>query len=111
MEVIQLKSSVNWCKHTLYPLTPLNPNLHPTEVVYKFTSPYKYKVIQDETTKLPSGINFGYGPILCIGDINPQIGIPLKEICKAFDKKTGEEKYLTLIFDYDISGNKKTGIV
>ena len=36
MDVIILKSSVNWCKHELHQLTPMFP--HPDEKVFKFCS-------------------------------------------------------------------------
>lgn len=111
MEVIQLRSSVNWCKHELRSLRPVDPSLHPTEKVFKFISPHRYEILRNEKNKLPIGIAFAYGPVLYIGEVNEQLGMTLKDICTAFNKETGEEKYLTLIFDYDISGNEETGIV
>lgn len=111
MEVIELKSSVNWCKHELRSLTPLDPTLHPTEKVFKFITPHRFEIIRSEKTKLPIGIAFAYGPVLYVGQVNEQIGIPLKEICQATNKATGETTFIALIFDYDISGNSETGIV
>lgn len=111
MEVIQLKSGVNWCKHELRSLTPVDPSLHPDEKVFKFITPHRYEIIRSEKTKIPIGIAFTYGPILYVGETNPQIGMMLKEICQAFNKRTGEETYLALVFHYDISGNEEAGIV
>lgn len=111
MEVIRLRSSVNWCTHELRSLTPVDPTLHPDEKVFKFLSPHRFEIIRSEKNKMPIGIAFTYGPVLYVGETNPQIGIPLKEICTAFNKETGEEKYTVLIFGYDISGNNETGIV
>lgn len=111
MEVIQLKSNVNWCKHELRSLTPLDPTLHPTEKVFKFITPHRFEILRSEKTKMPIGIAFAYGPVLYIGQTNEQIGIPLKEICEAFNKETGEELYTVLIFDYDLPSNSQAGII
>lgn len=105
MNEIILKGNVNWCKHKLHPLKPLNEELHPDEKTYRFITDYHYEILRHEITKLPIGIAFTYGPILYVGEINEQIGMCLKEICPAFDKNTGEFLYYTLIFNYDIPGN------
>lgn len=101
MEVIQLKSSVNWCKHELRSLKPISPNSQLTEKVFKFITPYRYEILIGEQSKIPIGIAFSYGPVLYVGQTNEQLGMTLKEICMAFDKETGEEKYTVLIFGYD----------
>lgn len=110
MDII-LKSSVNWCKHNLHQLTPLDPNKHPDEKVYRLFTDYHYQIIRDEKTKLPKGIALSYGPSLQVGVVDEQIGMPLKEICTAYNKSTGEESFLALIFEYDIPSNEETGII
>jgi hypothetical protein len=105
---IILKSSVNWCKHTLHQLTPINNQCN--EKVYKFFTDYPVDIIRHEITKLPIGISFHCGPILKIGEINPQINMPLKEIWKGTNSM-GEE-FIALVFeDYDIPSNEETGTV
>lgn len=112
MEILQLKSGVNWCKHTLYQLIPLNPDLHPDEKVYKLITDYHYDVIRDENTKLPIGVSLGYGPNLYSGDFIEQLQMKLKEICYAYNKETGEEEdFITLVFEYDISSNNSAATV
>jgi hypothetical protein len=108
MNIITLKSSVNWCKHELHQLTPLVDN--PNEEVYRFYTEYKPEILFHEITKLPIGISFHCGPILKVGEINPQIGKPLKEVCRGYDIE-GNQTFMALVFEHDISSNKETGIV
>jgi hypothetical protein len=108
MNIITLKSSVNWCKHELHQLTPLVDN--PNEEVYKFYTEYRPEILFHEITKLPIGISFHCGPILKVGEINPQIGKPLKEVCKGYDS-AGNQTFMALVFEHDIPSNKETGIV
>lgn len=104
MDAITLKSCVNWCKHILRPLIPVNPSLHPDEKVYKIESEYDYDVLRHEISGLPIGIDLCYGPVIHIGEVNPQIGMPLKEICNCLNSD-GEYIYTALVFKDDLSGN------
>ena len=108
MEVIQLKSNVNWCKHELHQLTPIHSELHPDEKVFKLESPYKYKVIRSSQTSLPIEVVLTYGPTLCVGQEVEQLGMVLKEVCKAWNSEG--ETFNALVF-YDMSGNEETGTV
>ena len=108
MEVIQLKSNVNWCKHELDQLTPIHPELHPDEKVFKLESPYKYKIIKSSYTGLPVEVVLTYGPTLYVGQEVEQLGMVLKEVCRALNSEG--EMFNALVF-YDISGNEETGIV
>ena len=107
MDVIILKSSVNWCKHELHQLTPMFP--HPDEKVFKFFTDYPPEIIRHEVTKLPIGISFHCGPVIKVGEINPQINMPLKEVCKGIDS-SGKD-FVALVFEYDISSNEEAGII
>ena len=105
---ITLKSSVNWCKHELHQLTPMFDN--PNEKVFRFFTEYAPEILRNEITKLPIGISFHCGPVLKIGEINPQINMPLKEVCKGID--SAGEDFIALVFEsYDIPSNEETGIV
>lgn len=108
MKVIKLKSNINWCTHELHSLTPLCPKEN--ELVFKIVKKHSFEILRNEMTRLPSGIAFQCGPNILIGEINSQIGMPLKEICSAFDSE-GNYLYTVLIFDYDISSNEETGII
>ena len=106
METIKLKSSVNWSTHYLSSLKPVIN--HPDERWYKFITQYPYKIHKDEKTKLPNGISFHCGPVLLVGDVHPSIGMRLKEVCPCINN---DDIDYVLIFDYDISSNKETGII
>lgn len=108
MNHIKLKSNMHKCVHDLYELIPLEER-HPDEKVFKFKSEYPTDLIYDENRDT-IGICFTFGPILYVGQINPQMGMPLKEIVPAYDSN-GEFIYTALIFKYDISSNEETGTV
>jgi len=82
---------------------------NPNEKVFRFFTEYAPEILRNEITKLPVGISFHCGPVLKVGEINPQINMPLKEVCKGID--SAGEDFIALVFDYDISGNEETGIV
>lgn len=98
MDKIIIKSGVNWCKHILSPLLPLNSKLHPNEKVYKLVTDYRFTTIKDDN-KVPIGIVLGCGPTLEVGHTNENIGMQLKEITTAFNKDTGESLFTVLIFE------------
>lgn len=100
MDIIKLKSKVNWCSHELHSLTPLNEK--PDEKVYKVCTEYNYEFEKED--KEIKAIHLHCGPILRTNSIDPQIGMTLKEISSAYDSK-GDYIYPALIFKYDILGN------
>jgi hypothetical protein len=107
MNNIILKSSVNWCKHELHQLTPMFDNFN--EKVYRIFTEHPFKIIRQNIGALPVGISFHCGPTLKVGEIDPQINMPLKEICKGISKN-GED-FVALVFEYDIPSNEETGTV
>ena len=106
METIKLKSSVNWSTHYLSSVQPVKE--HPEEKWFKFITKYPYKILKNETTKLPNGILFHCGPQLNVGETHPAIGMQLKEICPCINN---EDIEYVLIFNYDISSNEETRII
>jgi hypothetical protein len=83
---------------------------HPDEKVFRFFTEYAPEIIRNEITKLPIGISFHCDPVLKVGETNPQINMPLKEVCKGID--SAGEDFIALVFeDYDIPSNEETGIV
>lgn len=106
MEIIKLKGNTNRGIHYLSPVTPVEE--HPDERWYKFITQYPYRIFNDIKTKLPHEIQFSWGPTLTVGEIAPQIGMMLKEICPCINN---DDIGYILIFDYDISGNEETGTV
>ena len=106
MEAIKLKGNTNRGIHYLSPVTPIEE--HSDERWYKFITQYPYRIFNDIKTKLPHEIQFSWGPTLTVGEIDPQIGMMLKEICPCINN---DDIGYILIFDYDISGNNETGII
>ena len=106
MEIIKLKGNTNRGIHYLSPVTPVEE--HSDERWYKFITQYPYRIFNDIKTKLPHEIQFSWGPTLTVGEIDPQIGMMLKEICPCINN---DDIGYILIFDYDISGNKETRVV
>ena len=106
MEIIKVKGNTNRGIHYLSPVTPVEE--HSDERWYKFITQYPYRIFNDIKTKLPHEIQFSWGPTLTVGEVDPQIGMMLKEICPCINN---DDIGYILIFDYDISGNEETGTV